>query len=89
MNQPIIHALLILSLFSLPGAALAESEPPEISLEGLELAEKDRRGELYADPESWTKRAILNVAGSGKFSSDRTISQYASEIWGIKPCEIP
>ena len=29
---------------------------------------------------------ILNIAGSGKFSSDRTIQQYANEIWGVKPC---
>jgi len=55
MNHPIIHAILFLSLFSLTGAVLAESELPEISLEGLELVEKDRRGEIYADPDvDWT-----------------------------------
>jgi starch phosphorylase len=42
--------------------------------------------ELYADPDAWARKAILNVAGSGKFSSDRTISEYASEIWEAKPC---
>jgi glycogen phosphorylase len=31
----------------------------------------------------------LNIAGSGKFSSDRTIAQYAGEIWNAKPCPIP
>jgi starch phosphorylase len=44
---------------------------------------------LYADPNEWARKAILNVAGSGKFSSDRTIAQYADEIWNVNPCPIP
>uniref|UniRef100_A0A4W4H3B4 Alpha-1,4 glucan phosphorylase n=2 Tax=Electrophorus electricus TaxID=8005 RepID=A0A4W4H3B4_ELEEL len=40
---------------------------------------------LYKKPREWTKKVILNIAGSGKFSSDRTISQYAREIWGVEP----
>jgi len=44
--------------------------------------------ELYAHPEQWSRKAILNVAGSGKFSSDRTIAEYASEIWEAKPCPV-
>ena len=44
---------------------------------------------LYADPEHWARKAILNVAGSGKFSSDRTIAEYATEIWRVKPCPVP
>jgi glycogen phosphorylase len=49
----------------------------------------DRRlVELYASPEEWTRKAILNVAGSGKFSSDRTIAQYAREVWDAKPCPV-
>jgi starch phosphorylase len=51
--------------------------------------EADRRLlELYADPESWARKAILNVAGSGKFSSDRTIAEYATDIWDAKPCPV-
>jgi glycogen phosphorylase len=41
---------------------------------------------LYADGDSWTRKAILNVAASGKFSSDRTITEYATGIWNVKPC---
>jgi len=49
----------------------------------------DRRlVELHANPEEWARKAILNVAGSGKFSSDRTIAEYASEIWSAKPCPV-
>ena len=52
--------------------------------------EADRRLlELYADPEGWAGKVILNVAGSGTFSSDRTIAQYAAEIWDAKPCPVP
>ncbi|MDP9044665.1 MAG: glycogen/starch/alpha-glucan phosphorylase [Pseudomonadota bacterium] len=40
---------------------------------------------LYRDPAAWAQRAIVNVAGMGVFSSDRTIRSYASEIWGIEP----
>jgi starch phosphorylase len=43
---------------------------------------------LHADGDGWARKAILNIAGSGKFSSDRTISQYAAEIWNAKPCPI-
>jgi glycogen phosphorylase len=43
---------------------------------------------LYADPASWSSKAILNVAGSGKFSSDRTIAEYAADIWDAKACPV-
>ena len=49
---------------------------------------QDRLGALYSNPGAWAEKAILNVAGSGKFSSDRTISQYAAEIWRAKPCPV-
>jgi starch phosphorylase len=49
---------------------------------------QQRLGELYADPGAWARKAILNVASSGKFSSDRTIAQYTSEIWKANPCPV-
>ena len=42
-----------------------------------------RVSEAYKDKEQWTKMSILNTAASGKFSTDRTITQYADEIWGL------
>lgn len=43
---------------------------------------------VYADPEQWSRRAIINIAGAGTFSTDRTIDQYAKEIWGVEPCRV-
>jgi len=39
---------------------------------------------LYQNSSDWTQKAILNVAGMGVFSSDRTIGDYAQDIWGVK-----
>jgi glycogen phosphorylase len=51
--------------------------------------EADRRlVDLYPDPEGWARTAILNVAASGMFSSDRTTAEYASEIWNARPCSV-
>ncbi|MBX3733531.1 MAG: glycogen/starch/alpha-glucan phosphorylase [Verrucomicrobiae bacterium] len=44
---------------------------------------------LRADPHNWWRRVVLNVAASGWFSSDRTISEYAAEIWKAAPCPVP
>lgn len=44
--------------------------------------------EVYKDREKWTKMSILNAANMGKFSSDRTIKEYADEVWNIKPVHI-
>jgi len=44
--------------------------------------------ELYANQGAWARKAILNMASSGKFSSDRTIAEYATEIWDAKPCPV-
>ncbi|MBP1529230.1 MAG: glycogen/starch/alpha-glucan phosphorylase, partial [Erysipelotrichaceae bacterium] len=40
--------------------------------------------ELYADPHEWAKKCLINIAKSAYFSSDRTISEYAREIWHIE-----
>ena len=52
------------------------------------LEADSRLVELHAKPEEWARKAILNVAGSGKFSSDRTIAEYAGEIWSAKRCPV-
>jgi starch phosphorylase len=53
------------------------------------LEADERLHALYATPDEWARKAILNVAGSGKFSSDRTIAEYAAEIWNVQPCPVP
>jgi len=53
------------------------------------LEADDRLTALYADRDGWLRKAVLNVAGSGKFSSDNTIAQYAAEIWHARPCPVP
>jgi starch phosphorylase len=45
----------------------------------------ERLGALYRDPEAWTRMTILNIAASGRFSSDRTIREYATHIWHTAP----
>jgi glycogen phosphorylase len=49
---------------------------------------QEQMGALYKSSDAWTGRAIRNVGHSGKFSSDRTISQYAAEIWNAKPSPV-
>lgn len=44
--------------------------------------------DAYADQNGWLRKAIMNVACSGKFSSDRTIKEYAQDIWNVKPCPV-
>ena len=51
-------------------------------------AQKDA-DELYKDQDEWTRRSILYTAGSGFFSSDRCIDDYAREIWEVKPVPVP
>jgi glycogen phosphorylase len=42
----------------------------------------------FLDVEDWTRKSILNVANTGKFSSDRAIGEYAKDIWNVKPVPI-
>jgi starch phosphorylase len=56
---------------------LADFQP---YLEAQEIASRE-----YSDPSVWARKAILNVAHTGKFSSDRTISEYARDIWDLRP----
>lgn len=43
---------------------------------------------VYQDQKKWTQMVIKNIAASGKFSSDRTITEYATEIWGVEPTDL-
>lgn len=49
---------------------------------------QDRVAALYSKGHAWAEKAILNVASSGKFSSDRTIGEYAADIWKVKQCPV-
>ena len=49
---------------------------------------QDKVDELYQQPEEWTRRTLLNIANMGYFSADRTIQEYADEIWHIKPVKL-
>lgn len=48
------------------------------------IACQERVDALYRDQGEWSRRAILNVAGMGKFSSDRTTREYAERVWNVK-----
>ena len=50
---------------------------------------QDLAGKAYQNPTKWASMAIRNIAGSGKFSSDRTIGEYAKDVWNIKPVTVP
>jgi len=52
------------------------------------LEADQRLRDLYADSDEWARKAIVNVASSGRFSSDRTIAEYAAGIWNAKPCPV-
>jgi starch phosphorylase len=52
-------------------------------------AAQTRIGADYRNPRSWARKSIMNVAASGRFSSDRTIAEYAAGIWNVRPCPVP
>jgi starch phosphorylase len=49
---------------------------------------QERVSDAYRRPDEWTRKSILNTAHMGKFSTDRTIKEYANEIWGLTPVPI-
>jgi glycogen phosphorylase len=49
------------------------------------VAAQDRASETFLEKTAWAKKANFNVARVGKFSSDRTIAEYARDIWGVDP----
>jgi starch phosphorylase len=73
--------------FPLIRAALFEKGDPYRHLAdlGSYLKAQEAAGSEYRKPEDWTRKAVLNVAASGRFSSDRTISEYARDIWQAAP----
>lgn len=52
------------------------------------IKSQERVSALYKNPKEWTKVVIKNIAASGKFSSDRTIKEYARDIWGVEPSDL-
>jgi len=52
------------------------------------IACQERVSQTFLNADNWTRRSILNVAAMGKFSTDRTIGEYADEIWGVKPVRV-
>jgi starch phosphorylase len=56
-------------------------------LEGY-LECQGRVDEAFRDRDRWTRMSVVNIANMGRFSSDRTIVEYAREIWGLQPCPI-
>jgi starch phosphorylase len=49
---------------------------------------QERVDRVYRDREAWGRMCLANIAHSGKFSTDRTIAEYAKDIWDIKPCPV-
>jgi starch phosphorylase len=50
---------------------------------------QERVSDVYRDRQAWARKALLNVAASGHFSTDRTIREYAREIWQVEPTSVP
>jgi len=98
-DQEIRHALTLIAkdFFSLlePGvfkpllASLLEGGDRYMLLADLRdyIQTQERVDAAWRDPEGWDRKAIINVARAGRFSSDRTIQEYASEIWHLEPCD--
>ena len=74
-------------VFSMLTAGLRNSYDPWLTIADLRsfIDAQKRVNDVYQDQDRWNTMSILNTAASGWFSSDRTISQYANEIWNVKP----
>ncbi len=71
--DPILHAI------------LSPHDPWMVAADFRSYIDTQRRvAEAYRDPERWARMSILNTAGSGRFSTDRTIRQYNEEIWRLE-----
>jgi len=57
-------------------------------LDMYSVAHKKARDLYKTNQSEWNKKAILNIAASAKFSSDRTINEYAKDIWNVSPCPV-
>lgn len=71
--------------------ALFEENDPYMLLADLESynGAHGKVLKMYTDRREWNRKMILNIASSGKFSSDRTIKEYADEIWKLRKCTVP
>jgi len=75
--RPLVHSL------------LDEGDPYLLLADyGAYSACQERVSTLYLDQDDWTRKSILNCARMGKFSSDRTIQEYAEQIWGLAPSPV-
>ena len=74
-------------LFELLTAGLRSAHDPWVTIADLRsyIDTQQDVNEAYKDQPSWTEKSIINTASSGWFSSDRTISEYASDIWKTRP----
>ena len=52
------------------------------------VAAQQRADAAWLDPRRWRRMSILNCAASGRFSSDRTISEYNEQIWHLQPLDV-
>ena len=76
-------------IFDVILAALTNPHDPWMTLADFRsyVDAQHRAAEAFSDVERWTRMSILNTATSGKFSTDRTMREYNSDIWGMRPTQ--